>query len=40
MRQRKKKKSKAAEIDWRQLLVQAAVDFLVGLLLLIVGKLI
>lgn len=40
MRQRKKEKSKAAKIDWRQLLVQAAVDFLVGLLLLIVGKLI
>lgn len=40
MKQRKKEKSKAAKIDWRQLLVQAAVDFLVGLLLLIVGKLI
>lgn len=40
MGKRKKKKPKAAKIDWRQLLVQAAIDFLVGFLLLIVGKLI
>lgn len=36
----KKKKSKAAKIDWRQLLVQAAIDFLIGFLLLIADKLI
>lgn len=35
-----KKKPKAAKIDWRQLLVQAAIDFLIGFLLLIVGKLV
>ncbi len=30
-----KKKPTASRIDWRQILIQAAVDFLVGLLLLI-----
>ena len=34
------KKPKAARIDWRQLLLQAAIDFLIGFLLLIVSKLI
>lgn len=36
----KTKKPKAAKIDWRQILVQAAIDFFIGFLLLIVGKLI
>lgn len=36
----KKKKSKAAKIEWHQILVQAAIDFLIGLLLLIAEKLI
>lgn len=34
-----KKKPKAAKFDWRQYLVQAAIDFSIGFLLLIVGKL-
>lgn len=39
-RPKTKKKPKAAKIDSRQLLVQAAIDFLIGFLLLIVDKLI
>lgn len=35
---KKRKKSKAAKIDWRQIWLQAAVDFLVGFLLLLVDK--
>lgn len=37
---RKRKKPKAAKIDWHQLFVQAAIDFLVGLLLLLTERLI
>lgn len=40
MGKQNEKKPKAAKIDWRQLLVQAAIDFLVGLLLLVIGWLI
>lgn len=40
MSKHKKRKSKVAKIDWRQVLVQATIDFLVGLLLLIAEKLI
>lgn len=40
MSKHKKKKSKAAKIDWSQLLVQAAIDFFIGFLLLIADKLI
>lgn len=36
---KKKKKSKAAKVEWKQLLVQAAIDFLVGFLLLIAERL-
>lgn len=36
----KKKKPKAAKIDYRQLLIQAAIDFWVGLLLICVETLI
>lgn len=34
----KEKKSKAAKIDSRQLLIQAAIDFFIGFLLLILDK--
>lgn len=40
MSKSKKKKSKAAKIDWRHILIQAAIDFTIGFLLLIVEKLI
>lgn len=40
MSKHKKKKSRAAKIDWSQLLAQAAIDFFIGFLLLIADKLI
>lgn len=39
MGRKKKKKSTAAKVDWKQLLVQAAIDFLIGFLLLVVDRL-
>lgn len=39
MGRKKKKKSIAAKVDWKQLLVQAAIDFLIGFLLLVVDRL-
>ena len=36
----KKKKSKAAKIDYLQILIQAAVDFSIGFLLMILDKII
>lgn len=38
MAKHKKKKPATAKIDWRQIFVQAVVDFIVGFLLLIVAK--
>lgn len=38
MAKHKKKKSTTTKIDWRQIFVQAVVDFIVGFLLLIVTK--
>lgn len=40
VRVKTKKKPKAAKIDWRQLLLQAAIDFFIGFLLLIADRLI
>ncbi len=40
MEKPKRKKPKAAKIDWRQLLVGAAIDFFVGFLLLVIDKMI
>lgn len=35
----KKKKPRAAKIDWRQILIQAAIDFIIGLLLDAINRL-
>ena len=40
MAKRKKKKSKATKTDWGQVLIQAAIDFTIGFLLLIIDKII
>ncbi len=37
-KRKKKKKPKAAKIDWRQLLIQAAIDFTVGILFWLVTE--
>ena len=38
MGRKKKRKPKAPKIDWRTILITGALDFLVGLLLLIIDK--
>ena len=39
MGRQKKKKPPADKVDWKQLLIQAAIDFLIGFLLLVVDRL-
>lgn len=39
MTTQKKKKPRAAKIDWRQILIQAAIDFIIGLLLDAINRL-
>jgi hypothetical protein len=38
MGKRKKRKPKAPKIDWYSILITGAIDFLVGLLLLVIDK--
>lgn len=40
MKRKRKKKPTATKVDWVQLLIQAAIDFTIGLLLLIADRLI
>ena len=40
MRKQKKKSKKARRIDWQSVLVGAIVDLVVGVILLLIGKLI
>lgn len=39
MSKRKKKKSKATKIEWHHILIQAAIDFSIGVLVAVVDRL-